>query len=91
VRTGQGLTRQILTGGLRGLGNSPTGFSTTATGCDALVFRTQSPAASLDEQSAESWAMLESARQTKITFGVTRESGFDRIPIYCADDQPPQE
>jgi hypothetical protein len=35
--------------------------------------------------------MLESARQTKITFGAMRESGFDRIPIYCADDQPPQE
>jgi hypothetical protein len=47
--------------------------------------RAQSLAASLDARSAESWAMPKTSRQQKITFGEMRESGVDRILIYCAD------
>jgi hypothetical protein len=47
--------------------------------------KAQSLAASPDARSAESWGMPETARQQKITFGEMRESGVDRILIYCAD------
>jgi hypothetical protein len=47
--------------------------------------KAQAVAASLDDRSGESWGMSELTRQQKITFGEMRESGVDRVLIYCAD------
>jgi hypothetical protein len=53
--------------------------------CVLTLRKAQALAASLDARSTESWGMPETARQQKITFGEMRESGIDRILIYCAD------
>src|SRR5450755_2190528 len=45
----------------------------------------QAVAASLDARSAESWAMPETVRQQKITFGEMRASGARGLLIYCSD------
>jgi hypothetical protein len=64
------------------------GFCSNASSALAMAPAPRQPpalAASFAARSAESWDMPETARQQKITFGEMRESGVDRILIYCAD------
>jgi hypothetical protein len=45
----------------------------------------QALAAFLNARSAESWAMPETVRQQKITFGEMRAGGVRGVLVYCSD------
>jgi hypothetical protein len=71
--------------GSRKLGTGARKTNPTFLAMGLLRLLPPSLAASLDARSTESWGMPDAVRPQKITFGEMRESGIDRVRVYCAD------